>query len=229
MTWTSRLAIFLVSALLSTGLYGQQQARPYLPKGVLTVDVLQWVAPARLVELSTKLQAAVRSDPDWFKAYAAKAPAGKPLPYNKRLGLTLAEFQEFLSLSGKLTTQKAGTATFDFSWRTPDILRIDTRGAYPELDGIEIDLGGKAVTTPIGKLADVTTIDNNDENAPTGPWKGFQWKYARYNSDSDAISTYIAFGRLTKTGEGIMLYKAKVIKQSKLTIDEDLIFNYPLN
>ena len=187
------------------------------------------MAPPRLVELTAKLQAAVARDPDWFKSYAVNTPAGKPMLYNKKMGITEDEYQELLSLSTKLIMQKVGDAQIDFKWAASDVLTIDTHGKFPDLDGIGIDLKAATVKTSLGNLSDVKEIDNTDPSSPTGPWKGYRWKYEKANADfSDAVSAYIAFGKLTKSGKGILVYEAKVLQHSKVKLNTTIVFNYIL-
>jgi hypothetical protein len=221
--------VSLLLSLLAVVIFAQSEAKQYLPKGSTKFDIMQLMGSPRLVEIAQRLQAAVAKDKDWWMSYVQTAKEGQPLPYDTRMGITKDEYNEFLSLSGKFTLQRAGQTNLRFTWSSPDTVSIDGSKDIPQISGTLIDFKKGTVSTPFAVLSETTVINNTLEDGPTGPWVGMQWKHVEITSDfSSAISVKVAFGKLSRDGRGIMIYEAKVIKNNQKTTDIDLILYYDL-
>src|SRR6478609_5445390 len=57
--------------------------------------------PKEIETYVAKVEKAARSDPKWFRDFSGSAKPGLPLPYDKKLGLTEAEYTEYLALWNK--------------------------------------------------------------------------------------------------------------------------------
>lgn len=208
------LVLALAGLLIPTGQAQSADAiRDLIPRGVVQVDIMEVGAWPRQIELAARLQASVAAHPEWWVEYVAKAPPGQPLPYHPRLGLTEAEYQEFLELSSSMQMVKVADGTLNFVWDSPTHIRLIGEGSLADLTGITIDLAADRVETPFAILRERTEINNTDVDSPTGPWRGIQWKFEHLTPDlSSGAVVKLALGRRDEDGRGILYYNARRIK-----------------
>jgi hypothetical protein len=57
--------------------------------------------PPEIEKYISKVEAAARKNPEWFKEFSATAKPGEPLPYDEKLGLTKEEYDDYLALWAK--------------------------------------------------------------------------------------------------------------------------------
>ena len=68
-----------------------------LPAGTVKADIMDGVRQDhRQIELSKKLQSAVKQNYSWFVEYMKSIPLGQPMPYHVNLGVTEVEYTELL-------------------------------------------------------------------------------------------------------------------------------------
>ncbi len=96
-----------------------------VPKGAVPVDTMQVPVSPQMQALADKFQAAIAKDQAWWVDYVAKTPAGEPLPYDKRMGLTEAEYKEFLSFADKGRLTRISQTTMTVKAETPSRFRFD--------------------------------------------------------------------------------------------------------
>jgi hypothetical protein len=197
------------------------------PDGTIA-HVMQPVAPARLTALTTKLQLAAQKQPEWWMAQIRKARPGEPVPYDPRLGLTKAEYEEFLRLWGAFTLRKVKTTKLNVKREGRKVTFHGGEG-LPHLKGVVLDLATGAVTTPFGTAAQCTRIRASSEQKVTGPWNGVQWELERVN-DQTGLGTVVKFalGRLRPSGRGLLHYEVlQVTGQSRTEIDDLIEYDLP--
>ena len=99
-------SILSTALLLYIGLCSAASAQlldAYLPKsGVIAGQAMELGATPEVVRISAKLQAAIQKNQAWFTSYAAKVKEGDPLPYDRRLGVTRAEYDRMMVAGGKV-------------------------------------------------------------------------------------------------------------------------------
>ncbi len=101
----------LVGAVAAESAVAAGDVVALLPKGATTADVMTLAPSARFQELTIRFREAVSRDPGWFNAFAAKAPAGQPLPYDEKLGISEQEYGELQALSKTQKLTKIQEAT----------------------------------------------------------------------------------------------------------------------
>lgn len=191
--------------------------REVIPEGPVQVDVMQLGLPRRAVEIVQRLEAHLAEHPEWWSEHVRSAPEGEPIPYDPRMGISEAEYLEFLELASAGTLNKVGEATLDFQWVSSRRVRLGAEGELAALNGIEIDVVLQRATTPFGTLPERVEIDNRSESSPTGPWRGVQWSGEVVAPDlSFGASVQLAIGRLSRDDRAILYYDAH-------WIDGDLI------
>jgi hypothetical protein len=192
--------------------------RQLLPDGVATAQIMELAAPPRLVELSTRLQAAAQRNPDWFAAHVKAALPGEPLAYDVRLGLTEPEYRQFLALADSMVIRPVGPAELRVA-AIPGGWRLDGGTALPDLSGIEIDTLAWEVRTSFGKTSTVKAVVGNANQKTTGQWNGVQWHRADSSIVTTGSGTGITFslGRLRDSGRVLLYYDAKQAAGGVLT------------
>lgn len=202
--------------------------REVILNGRIAVAVMEMMAPPRAAELFARLQEAVRQDPEWWFAHVKTAKPGESLPYDSRLGLSTAEYDEFLALSKHLTMQKKSDATLTITAQESDVFVLNGGDDLSDLTGITIDLNSDLVHTPFGIASERSEIDATDES-PLGAWSGVQWKLEE--PDPNGITgtvVKLAVGRLKRSGRGVIYYDVKAIgPDAKTRISYVLEYDLP--
>jgi hypothetical protein len=186
--------------------------RALLPPGTHTVDVMDVAAPPRLMELTQKLQAAIRADPAWFQEAVSRATPGQPLPYNARLGLTEPEYQEYLRLAGNLALRKVTEAPLTVRAEGTHLV-LDGGVAFPDLTGIKLDLAADELTTPLGVIRGSDEVHSDGENAAVGAWDGRRWRLEQGSLEAgDAKLVELSVGRLRESGRGVFYWQMHAMR-----------------
>ena len=175
-----------------------------LPQDGASLDVLQPALPGRLEELAGRVQQAVASDPTWFAEHLKKAERGQPLPYDEKLGVTAAEYDELLALTKTGTMTPVAIAALSLS-RTDGRVVFNFGEDFPGMERVELDLNSDTVSAPAG-VASVRKRIIAREVWP-GPWNGFQWSSHGVEDIRAAGGFKFAIGRMVENGRGILYYR----------------------
>jgi hypothetical protein len=195
-------------------------------EGRLTVDIMQIVGPPRLIEFGQRIQQAVRANPDWWLQQVENRTLGEPLPYDPRLGLSKAEYDEFLAM--KMATQKKAEATLVVTKKEDNVYVFDGGRALPDFTGIEIDLKNDVVRTPFGVLTERSEIDASKDSA-LGAWVGTQWKTEKLDVNGiTGTVAKLAVGKLKPSDRGVIYYDVKNVSlDGKIRISHVLNYDLP--
>ena len=195
-------SILSTALLLYIGLCSAASAQlldAYLPKsGVIAGQAMELGATPEVVRISAKLQAAIQKNQAWFTSYAAKVKEGDPLPYDRRLGVTRAEYDRMMNAKMVLTPKAA--VSIKVKTDAQGNLEFASEGIAAALNGVRVPAGQKYAETPYGRLATFSEVFQDDDDSPAGRWRGVQWK------KDDAPVAKLAIGRREKTGDGILYY-----------------------
>ena len=201
--------------------------RDVLVPGQITVDVMGMAIPKRAEELGQQFKKAIAKDPNWLLEHSKKnknRKPGEPLPYDKRMGLTEAEYNEFITMSKKMTMQKMKEVPLIITQKGEDIFVLDGGKELSDLTGIEIDLKQDQVQTPFGVLTERSII-NAPEHTALGAWNGVQWRLAQ--PESNAVAK-LAMGKLKQSGRCVIYYDVrKISPEEKTRISHVLNYDAP--
>ena len=196
--------------------------RALLPRGRITVEVLEMWSPPRMVLLTQRLQQAIQADPSWWQEHVRRGVPGEPLAYDARLGLTEPEYREYLALTDSMRMKPA---------RTTDVIiepsqsgwRFGAASSIPGLRGVEIDTIANVVHSPFGDLATADPIIARSTQRATGPWGGPRWNLDAVDTTtlSGAVAQF-AIGKHAETGRTIIYYDAKKMEKGQLSARESL-------
>jgi hypothetical protein len=197
----------------------------YLPKsGKIEGHVMRLAVAPEDQALDRRFRLAVQNNMEWFKKYVTGQKSGGALPYDRRMGVTEAEYQKLQHMKADfqpgepITVEVKRTAGGGVAFSS-----TDPKAA--ELSKVGFPADEKAASTPYGQLAIFNTIHQKDERAPVGIWNGAEW--ARVAEDGSASpSAKIAFGKREPSGEGVMYYQIAPYKDHA---EQSLVVFYKLD
>jgi hypothetical protein len=196
----------IASAVATTAARADGALDPYLPaSGKIIGHVMTLSVAPEDQAIDRQFRVAVQNNMDWFKKYVTGQKAGGPLPYDRRMGITEAQYQRLLHM--KADFLPADPIEIDVT-KTADgsIAFASTSPKAAELAKVVFKPGEKVAATPFGPLAIFNPIHQSDARAPIGVWTGAEW--ARVAPEgSDTPSAKIAFGKREPSGEGVMYYQ----------------------
>ncbi|OWY66977.1 hypothetical protein B7486_34115 [cyanobacterium TDX16] len=192
---------------------------------------MQIVPPIRLVELSQKFKIALqkKSDSKWLSSLIKNTPAGQPLPYDPRLGVSKTEYQEFLSLSQKLIAKKIGTSILQVK-REGNNYVFSGNNSLSNLTGIKLDPERNLLETPYGTTTKLLVVVAHAERQRlTGAWSGFTWKIEHFDRHTNSnIKIQFSLGKMTHNGRGILHYDITNISGRTVAKSTSIVLQYDL-
>ena len=198
----------LLSVTLALTGCSESQPKDLLWVGERRVDIMGVVVSDRHKDLSARLTRAIEENPAW-KRYVQSVPAGEPLPYDPRCGLTRAEFDEFRELSESLSMGKAAEGTLTISSKDDEEYLLEGDRTLSHLTGIEIDLRNNVVRTSLGELKECIEVNVGDDSI-LGAWTGTEWVLERAaTASTPKMTVKFAVGKLADSGRGVMFYRVK--------------------
>ncbi len=153
-----------------------------LPSGEYTVDIMDKIKMSpRRQELQSKFMAAMKADPDWFlQQQRFVEETGKEPPYDARLGMTEAEWNEYKSIMNNIEDMEAepsGSETLSIS-NVGGSIRFKSSGKLEYLNFLSIDISKKEVYMFDHTLSLLDTICvKTDKNVFKTAWRGYEFQY----------------------------------------------------
>jgi hypothetical protein len=201
-----------------------------LPVGTLTVDIMELAASPRVDELTKKLQLAVAENQEWWQEYLQEHAEERPLPYHPNMGLSEAEYEEFLAQADELSVAKTGEATLQVRASVEGLLVLDGGEELPELTGLTFDLERNVLETPYGTTTDYETL--HPRKSALGSWDGVQWSLEDAESTDIATMTAtvakLALGTLKESGRQVLYYDVKRVEDGAAVEQITIILYYDL-
>jgi len=220
--WVMSMIVLAIAARVSNAQSVGARARALLPTGPVRVEVLELWSPPRLNELSLRLQRAAQANPAWWQEHVRRAPPGRPLPYDRKLGLTEGEYQEFLRLSDSVQMRPTRTETVVIE-RTTVGWRFGVATTLDALRGLEIDTVRNEVHCAFGNLLAAQPIRASPAQRATGPWSGPRWELEAVDSVTrTGTRAAYAVGRHEVTGHTVIYFNAQRVASGQLTTQESL-------
>jgi hypothetical protein len=175
-----------------------------------------------MTALTQRMQQAIQADPTWWQEQVRQAVPGEPLPYHAKLGLTEAEYREFLALTDSVQMKPVRTAEVVIeASRTGWI--FGTASSIAGLRNVEIDTITSVVHSPFGDLGAADPITPGAGQRATGPWGGPRWSLEVVDTTTlTGTVAQFAIGKHTQTGRTIIYFDAKSMKNGELSARESL-------
>lgn len=208
----------MLSFIFATSAFGIESIiKNYIPKSPVNAQEMILSIPKKeqqeLEIIISKFQKAIANDIEWFVENTKSLPKGQPLPYDPKMGITKAEYQQILSMNKKMKLVKGKSVKLTFTSLSDNKVKITTDDLQDPLNDIVIGDKETGVTTRYGQLTEFHKINNADpnENAITGPWKGVKWSIQKSEKDfkKKGVAKNIQFviGKLENKKLGIIYYE----------------------
>ena len=199
------------------------EVRPLLHRGTLKAEVMESWSPRRLRELNKRVQHAILANKDWWRDQLAHTKLGEPVPYDPKLGLTPAEYGEFVTLMQDSVLLRPARTVNLAVLSTPAGWKFGKATAYEGLRGIEIDTLKNEVHSTFGDLEAADPIKAGPNQRTTGPWGGPCWKVDSVDAKTSTGSVgKFAIGKLVDTGRTVVYFTARRTDKGRIVSRENV-------
>lgn len=187
----------------------------------------QVMPPPEIDKYIAKVQTAARADPKWFREFSGQAKSGAPLPYDERLGLTKAEYDEYLALWEKRDFKPMEEVMLLLRQSSGDTWSITSTGAASTISTLRYNAKTDSFRSPNGemkRIADITA----EPSSVLGEWSGMEWKFEE-ETGLGKTKENLALGRMAGDKYGIIVYRAQEVSaEGTPLLDKSLIIRFPL-
>jgi len=199
-------------------------------KGAITVVV----PPPDLDKYVAKVEASAEKDPAWFQEHAKKAAPGVPLPYDEKIGLTKAEYDEYLKLwdarefkavEAVILQLKQGS---DKKWAiTAAVGGGQEGGGSLPISTLKYDSETDVFVSPNGTLKRLEDV-KADKRSILGEWNGSEWRYEEETSLGKTKENF-AIGKTGDGKFGLIVYRMQEISSEGTRLyDKSLVVRFPM-
>ena len=196
----------------------------YLPKsGTISGHAMSFSVAPEDQAISRQYRHAVQDNMDWFKKAVTSNKPGQPLPYDRHMGVTEAQYEHLLHMK---SDARAGAAVKVEVKRAADggVSLVPDGEAAEVLKGISFPPDETSAVTPVGTLSILNDIHQRDAAAPIGVWNGVEW--AEVAATDAKPSAKIAFGKREADGSGVMYYQVSPYGEHK---EQSIVVFYALD
>jgi hypothetical protein len=217
------LAALLTDTTVASAQSAGAEVGSLLRRGTSKVEVLESWSPPRLRALNKRVQRGILSNKDWWRDRVSHLRPGEVMPYDPKLGLTPAEYREFLTLNQDSVLMRPTKTADVVIESTPRGWRFGKATDVEGLRDVEIDTLKNEVHSPFGDLAAAQPVKAGPNQKTTGPWGGPCWKVNSLPDPAGSGSVaQFAVGKLVDTGRTVIYYSARRLDKGKLAAHEDL-------
>jgi hypothetical protein len=164
--------------------------------------------PPEIDKYVEKVQIAARKDPKWFLEFSSKAKPGVPLPYDAHLGLTQAEYDEYILLWNKRQFRPAEEVILMLRQSAgSDVWSISATGGASLFSTLRYSAKDDSFRSPNGPMKRIEDI-KADADGVLGEWSGSEWKFEEETSLGKTKESF-ALGQFADHKFGILVYRAQ--------------------
>ena len=183
--------------------------------------------PPEIDKYVAKVEAAARKDPKWFREFSGSSKPGLPLPYDTRLGLTEAEYAEYLELWNKRQFKSMNEVMLLLRQTSGDTWSLTSTGEASLLSTLRYSAKPDSFRSPNGELQRIADIDA-DATSILGEWTGMEWKFEEETSLGKTKEN-VALGRFADKKYGLIVYRAQELSsEGKRLLDKSLVIRFSL-
>lgn len=212
------------------------EAIAFLPKDVFVKGAVTVVVPpAELDKYVSKVEAAATKDPEWFKEHTKSAAPGAPLPYDVKIGLTEAEYEDYLKLWDAREFKAVEAVILqlkeasDKKWSITAAVGGGGKeggGSLP-ISTLKYDAEKDVFTSPNGTLKRLEDV-SADKRSILGEWNGHEWRFEEETSLGKTKENFA----LGKTGDGkfgLIVYRMQESSSEGTRLyDKSLVLRFPM-
>lgn len=206
---------------------------PEMFKGLLEKDIPvraqigTVVPPAEIDKHIAKVEAAAKQDPEWFKTYSTSSAPGTPLPYHEKLGLTRAEYDEYIALWRQREFRAIEEVMLLLRKSSGDTWTVTATGEAGAISTLRFHPETGNFRSPNGELVRIDDI-KAEADSILGEWSGPEWRYEE-ETTFGTTKENIAFGRYADGKNGLIVYRIQEVStEGTRLMDRSLIIRYAL-
>lgn len=185
------------------------------------------VPPAEIEKFVRKVEVAARKDPKWFREFSSKSKPGEPLPFDEKLGLTKAEYDEYIGLWAKREFKQIEEVVLLLRPVSDDAWSLNATGKASNLSTIRYQSKDDVFRSPNGEMKRISDI-KTDSSSILGEWTGMEWKFEEETGLSK-LKENLAIGLFADNVHGLVVYRAQELSsEGKRMLDKSLIIRFPL-
>lgn len=183
--------------------------------------------PPEIDKYVTKVQKAAQADSKWFREFSSAAKPGEPLPYDERLGLTKAEYDEYIALWNKRAFKGIEDIMLLLRQGSGDTWTITATGEASTFSTLRYSAVDDTFRSPNGELKRIEDI-TADSSSILGAWTGKEWKFEEETGLGKTKENF-AIGRFTDSNFGLLVYRAQELSsEGTRLLDKSLVVRFPL-
>ncbi len=185
------------------------------------------VPPGEIDKHVAKVEAAARENPEWFEEYSTASPPGSPLPFHENLGLTRAEYDDYIALWRKREFRPVEEVMLILRENAGGTWSLTASGEAGMLTTLRYHPENDTFRSPNGKLGRIDDI-KTDPDSILGEWSGPEWRFEEETTFGQTKEN-IAFGRFADEKHGLVVYRIQEISTggSRL-MDRSLVIRFAL-
>jgi hypothetical protein len=210
---------------------GAQAAAPKLLADLLPLDtpvrgeIITVIPPKEIAAYMAKVDEAAKNDPTWYTEFAAKAKPGVPLPFDEKLGLTKAEYDEYIKLWAAREFRAVQPVVLQLTQARPGEWSIQVTGAGSAISILRYIEKEDIFKSPNGALKRIEEIDA-DEASTLGGWTGHEWRFEEENTLGRTKENF-ALGKMKDGKFNMLVYRAQEVSaQGTRLYDKSLVIRF---
>lgn len=181
--------------------------------------------PKEIDQYRKKIHAASQKDEKWFAEYVKKNKPGLPFSFDKKMGLTKEEHDEYLAIWAKRTFKVVAPVEIKLVQSKSGVYSIIGAGPAAKFTMMKYTPAKNTITSPKGTLSRLPDI-NADPLSIFGAWTGYEWKLEE-KDDFATIKENFAIGALPDKQHGILIYRFQELS-SFGPFAESILIRFPL-
>jgi hypothetical protein len=183
--------------------------------------------PPEIDKFIDKLQIAERKDPKWFREYSSQFKTGTPQAYDARLGLTQAEYDEYIALWNKRQFRPVEDVTLMLRQGSNDTWTLVSTGGASAFSTLRYSAKEDTFRSPNGVLKRAKDIQS-DASGVLGEWTGAEWEFEEETGLGKTKENF-AIGQFADRKFGILVYRAQEMSTggSRL-LDKSIVVRFAL-
>ena len=185
------------------------------------------VPPGEIDKHVAKVEAAARENPEWFEEFSTASPPGSPLPFHENLGLTRAEYDDYLALWRKREFRPIEEVMMLLRQSFGGTWSLTASGEAGMLSTLRYNPENDTFRSPNGELARIEDIQA-DPDSILGEWSGPEWRFEEETSFGQTKEN-IAMGRFADDKHGLVVYRVQeVSSEGTRLMDRSLVIRFAL-
>lgn len=185
------------------------------------------VPPAEIDKHVAKVEAAARKDPEWFTEYSSSSAPGTPLPFHEKLGLTQAEYDDYLALWRKREFRPLEEVLLLLRESPGGVWTLTATGNASQLSTLRFQNESGTFRSPNGELKRIEDIKAAADSI-LGEWTGPEWRFEEETSLGKTKEN-ISFGRFADGKHGLVVYRLQdVSSEGTVLMDRSLVIRFAL-